>query len=289
MVDLQYGDGMMQEVEIGNVRVGHGRPVYTIAEVGINHDGNFDTAKTLILSAKESGASAVKLQTYITEKRVTADSPIFDILKTCELSFDEQRKLFDYAGELGIQIFSTPFDDESVDFLNDIGAPCFKIASFDIVNKDLLRRVAETGKPVVVSRGMADRDEIDTACCILRDAGAPIILLHCVSAYPVQSHQDLNLRTIAALAERYECPTGFSDHTVGSEFTWLAIAAGACIVEKHFTYSTKAEGADHAMSIDPDGFKKMIEGIGRVSEAMGEPAWSTIEAEGDIVQFRRPS
>jgi sialic acid synthase SpsE len=136
---------------------------------------------------------------------------------------------------------------------------------------------------------MADQSEIDAACAIMRDAGVPFVLLHCVSAYPVQAHSDLNLRTISALAEKYDCPVGFSDHTIGSEFTKMAVAAGACVVEKHFTYSVDAPGADHAMSIDPKGFTEMTQGIKRVQEALGTPAWSTIEAERDIVQFRRPS
>ena len=280
---------MTQEIRIGNVKVGAGQPVFTIAEIGINHDGNMDTAKALIQSAKYCGASAAKLQTYITEKRVPADSPVFDILKQSELSFDQQRQLFEFGEEIGIMVFSTPFDDESVDFLAEIDCPCLKIASFDIVNTVLLKQVASVGKPIIVSRGMAAHAEIDNACKIMRDAGAPFVLLHCVSQYPVQAHGDLNLHTIAALQREYDCPVGFSDHTLGSEFTKLAVAAGALVIEKHFTYSTEAKGADHGMSIDAAGFKEMTEGIQRVHEALGQPIWSAIKAEDIAQQFRRPT
>lgn len=262
--------------------------VFVIAEVGINHDGDFAKAKKLIESASESGASAVKLQTYITEKRVALDSPIYDILKKCELSFKQQEELFVYAKSLGIEIFSTPFDEESVDFLNDIGCSCFKVASFDLVNKKLLEKIAETKKPVIMSRGMANKNEIDAAMKVLEKDNL-VALLHCISAYPVKAHTDLNLSTINELVKRYNCPVGFSDHTIGIEAAQFAVAAGACIVEKHFTLSNTDEGPDHALSTEPSAMKEMVEKIKYVREMLGKPAWDSIDAEKDILQYRRAS
>jgi sialic acid synthase SpsE len=279
----------MDTLQLGRHRVGDGQPVYVIAEVGINHDGDFATAVKLLEQAAWAGASAVKLQTYITEKRVPKGSPIFDILKKCELSFTQQKELFQRGADAGVDVFSTPFDDESVDFLVEVGAPCFKIASFDIVNRKLLQKVAAQKRPVVVSRGMADQQEIDTAVAVLREHGAPFALLHCVSAYPVASHTDLNLSTMGALKARYGCPVGFSDHTLGIEAPTLAVAAGAELVEKHFTLSKTAPGPDHGMSTEPAELKQMVDAFRRVREMMGRPVWSSIEAEKGILQYRRPS
>lgn len=278
---------MPPNIIIGSRTVGEGEDIFSIAEVGINHGGDPDKAKTLIDKAAWAGASAVKLQTYITEKRVPKDSPIFGILKQCELSFAMQRELIAYAAEKNILLFSTPFDDESVDFLAEANAPCFKIASFDIVNTTLLRRVAQKGRPVIVSRGMASREEIDVAVEILKEAGVPYALLHCVSAYPVPTHTALNLRTIRALSDRYHCPAGFSDHTLGIEAPSIAVAAGATIVEKHFTLSKTDEGPDHALSAEPGDFKEMVTRMRRVREMLGAEAWGTVAEEKDILQYRR--
>ncbi len=276
-------------VEINGRKVGHGSDVFVIAELGINHNGDFDLAKQLIDKAIWSGADAVKLQSYITEKRVPAGSPIFDILKQCELSFDQLKELFADARGNDIEVFSTPFYDESVDFLCSVDAPCYKIASFDIVNKQLLEKTAEQGKPIIMSRGMANQNEIDTAVEIIHKHGTKVIFLHCVSAYPVLSHESLNLHTIMALNERYGCPVGFSDHTVGIDVAQYAVAAGASVIEKHFTLSKKSEGPDHALSTEPAEMKDMIKAIRYVSEMMGEAVWGPVSAEKDILQYRRTS
>jgi N,N'-diacetyllegionaminate synthase len=266
-----------------------GKDVFVIAEIGINHGGDTDIARKLIDEAVVSGVSAVKFQTYITEKRVAKDSPIFDILKKCELSFDEERELFDYASEKGITAFSTPFDEESVDFLASVDSPCYKIASFDLVNKELLKKVAQIGRPVIMSRGMADQKEIDEAVEILNAGGVDIALLHCVSAYPVNSVSSLNLATIRALGDRYNCPIGFSDHTVGTEAAQYAVAAGANIIEKHFTLSREADGPDHALSTEPVEMKSMVAGIRRVKDMMGTAVWGSVPEEKDILKYRRVS
>jgi sialic acid synthase SpsE len=269
--------------------VGEGHPPYVIAEIGINHDGDIEKAKKLIDLAKWACASAVKFQTYITEKRVPKNSPIYDLLKQCELSLEQQAELFRYATEKKIDVFSTPFDDESVDFLASVDSSCFKIASFDVVNKKLLKKISEHRKPAIMSRGMATRQEIDQAVDILKDRGIEFALLHCISAYPVPSLAVLNLRTIQSLKERYDCPVGFSDHTVGIEAAQYSVAAGARLIEKHFTLSRKSEGPDHAISAEPEQMKELVDAVKLVDEMMGEAVWSPIDTENDIMQYRRHS
>lgn len=274
------------DVSIAETSIGDGMEVFVIAEIGINHCGDFEKGKQLIDAAANAGASAVKLQTYITEKRVPKDSPIFDILKKCELSFDEQRSLFEYARKENILIFSTPFDSESVAFLTEIDVPCYKVASFHIVHTKLLHQIAEQKRPVLLSRGMASRKEIDEAVQIFRDHKVPLVLLHCISAYPVTSVSDLHLRTIAALRERYGCPVGFSDHSQGIEAAMIACAAGASVIEKHFVLAGDTSAPDYGVSVDQEQFARMIEDIRRVSTMLGDAVWEPIEAESGILQFR---
>ena len=278
---------MSQTIKINNQIIGEGQPAYIIAEIGINHNGDLNLAKELIDQAKAAEADAAKLQTYITEKRVKKDSPIFDILKKCELSFVLQKQLFDYAKEKGIEVFSTPFDDESVDFLSSINVACYKIASFDLVNTLLLGRIVAQGKTVIVSRGMANQVEIDKAISIIRRAKVPFALLHCVSAYPVKSYASLNLRTIQVLKSRYNCPAGFSDHTFGGEIPGYAVAAGAKIIEKHFTLSRKNNAPDNPISLEPQELKEMVSSIRKIEEMMGEACWSSVSEEKDVLQYRR--
>lgn len=277
----------MEIVKIGEKIIGEGQPVFVIAEIGINHNGDFETAKKMIEMAKCAGASAVKLQTYITEKRVHGNSPIFDILKQCELSFLQQEELFKYASALGIIIFSTPFDDESVDFLNSINIPCYKIASFDLVNTQFIKKIVAKGKPVIMSRGMSNQQEIDEAVDIVKSSKVDFIIMHCVSAYPVTSHTSLNLKMIQALKDRYQCPVGFSDHTIGIKASKYAVAGGASVIEKHFTLSRQSKCPDHAISAEPAEMKEMISAIKYVQEIMGGIIWSSIPEEKDILQYRR--
>jgi sialic acid synthase SpsE len=279
----------IETVQIGKREIGDGRPVFIVAEVGINHNGDMKIARELMEKAKESGADAVKLQTYETEKRVPKDSPIYDLLKGCELTYDEQRELFALGRDLGLTVFSTPFDDAAVAFLDQEDTPLLKVASFDIVNHALLSKMASCGRPVIMSRGMATDRELEEALKIFDQKGVSVAVLHCISAYPVQSVADLNLSTIRFLKERYQRPVGYSDHTLSIEAPVWAVAAGAQIIEKHFTLSTTMEGPDHAISSDPDMLKKMVETIRSVETAMGEPVSGPIDAETEILQYRRPS
>ena len=279
----------IESIHFGDRSIGDGNPVFIVAEVGINHNGDLNLARQLLEKAKESGADAVKLQTYLTEKRVPKDSPIFDLLKKCELSYEEQKELFSMGHDLGLYVFSTPFDDDAVDFLDQVGVPILKVASFDIVNKKLLTRMAATGRPVIMSRGMATREELESALSIFDHQGTQSAILHCVSAYPVKSESDLNLSTIPFLKEQYNRPVGYSDHTLGIEAPVWAVAAGAQIIEKHFTLSTNMEGPDHAISADPATLEKMVSSIRRFESALGKPVSGPIGAEEDILQYRRPS
>ncbi len=275
------------ELSIAGTHIGDGYPIFVIAEIGINHRGSREKAIALIDAAAASGADAVKMQTYITEKRVPADSPLVGILKECELSFDDQRSLFSYAKEKGIQLFSTPFDENSVAFLEEMAVPCYKVASFDLVNQSLLKHIAMQGRPVILSCGMANQEETDSAVSILCEANTPFILLHCISAYPVPQASDLHLCTIRALRERYDCLTGYSDHSQGIEAAAIAAAAGATVIEKHFMLAGDADAPDHPVSFEPEQFSAMVEAIRHVSAMLGDAAWGPLEAEAGILQFRR--
>lgn len=279
---------MRTSVRIGAREVGTGYPTFVVAEVGINHGGNVEIAKRLIEAASKSGADAVKFQTYRTEKRVARDSPIFDILKTCELDKAAHRDLVRVARDIGILFFSTPFDPESIDLLESLDVPAYKIASFDIVNLSLIRSAAATRRPLIVSRGMADANEIDRAIEVMETARVPYMLLHCVSAYPLKP-EDANLRIIAALQRRYACPVGYSDHTIGIEVPVLAVAAGACAIEKHFTLDRNTPGPDHALSAEPKDLRAMVERVRALEPILGMSEIRRLEAEHAIVPYRRPS
>lgn len=271
-------------VTIGEQRIGEDEPTYLIAEAGINHNGELAVAKDLVRAVKEAGADAIKFQTYETEKRVEESSDIFDILKQCELSREAETELFEFAREQGLTIFSTPFDVESVEFLDKLGVPAFKAASFHITHKKLLRAMAETGKPVIFSRGMATLEEITEAVDIFDRHDTPCVLLHCVSSYPTEP-EDANLEIIRTLDDEFDCPIGFSDHTLGTEVPSLSVATGADVIEKHFTLDTSMDGPDHELSLDPDGMKTLVEDVRRVESILGDGAVRRLDAE-DAMEFR---
>jgi len=277
----------MNNIELGHLSIGEDQPAFVIAELGINHNGSIEQAKRLIDEAHKSGASSVKFQTYITEKRVQKDAPIFDILKQCEIGFKEQKELFDYASEIGLIAFSTPFDNESVDFLSEINAPLLKVASFDIVNRPLLEKISQASTPVIISRGMASESEINAAHSLFEENQIPMAILHCVSAYPIQKLDSINMSTMPYLKDRYKCIVGFSDHTIGSAASICAVTMGAKVIEKHFTLDKNDEGPDHIMSSDPIEMKEMISGIRNVETMIGSPVKGPIPEEKDILQYRR--
>lgn len=279
-------------ITIANSKVGTGKPVHIIAEVGINHNGDMGTAVKLVQEAKKSGADSVKLQTYITEERVPKDHAVFGILKQCELSHDHQKELFDLGHDLGITVFSTPFGDESVDFLESLNAPVYKIASFDTVNTKLLKKVSLTGKPIIMSTGMTTLEELGSAWKTLGGnddgTGCDLLLMHCVSSYPLED-KHANLSVIPYLNSVHGGPVGYSDHTIGTKVPILGVAAGATLIEKHFTLDVNSEGPDHAMSANPTTLLKMTKGIRWIEEVLGPREMRVRDAESGALSFRRPS
>jgi N,N'-diacetyllegionaminate synthase len=261
--------------------------VFTIAEIGINHGGDINIAKKLIDSAVNAGADAVKFQTYVTEKRVPKDSPIFTILKNCELSFVAFKELKEYSDAKGVTFFSTPFDEESVDYLESIKVELYKIASFDVVNNVLLKKIASTGKPVILSVGMSTINEINNAVDLLKMSTNKIALLHCISAYPT-FEEDANLAAVHTLTHLFpDCVIGQSDHTTGIDVPLYAVAAGAQILEKHYKISADMDCIDAAVSISEEQFSKMVDDVRRLEKILGKGVPEATLAQEAIKQYRR--
>lgn len=287
--------------EIKGRQIGKGQPVYIIAEMSANHHQDFDRAVRILEAARDAGADAIKLQTYTPDTiTLNSDKPYFriegtiwegrtlyDLYKEAYTPWAWQPKLKELAEDLGLDCFSTPFDFTAVDFLEDMDVPAYKIASFENVDIPLLQRVAQTGKPVIMSTGMATLTEIDEAVRTLRAAGAEgIALLKCTSAYPAPP-AEMHLRTIPHLAEAFNVPAGLSDHTMGSAVPVAAVALGACIIEKHFTLSRDDEGPDSAFSMEPHEFKAMVEAVRTVEQALGEVRYQVTEREQQSRAYRR--
>ena len=262
---------------------------HIIAEIGINHGGNIELAKKLIDSAHRAGVDSVKFQTYLTEKRTKPGSPIFDILKKCELSFDAFKELKDYSDKKGIIFFSTPFDNESIEYLETINCPFYKIASFDLVNKPFLEKIAKTTKPVILSVGMSNINEIETAVNILSKNTNKIALLHCISAYPTKE-EDANLAAIHTLREKFgNHLIGHSDHTDGIKIPLYAVAAGAKIIEKHFKISADMDCVDAPVSITEEQMKQLVKETRTLEKIMGDGIPELTKAQKEIEQYRRYS
>lgn len=282
--------------------IGRDHPVYIIAELSANHNQQFDRAVELIHAAKEAGADAIKLQTY-TPDTITMRGDhecfrigggtlwdgrtLYDLYGEAYTPWDWQPKLKTIANSLGLALFSSPFDSTAVDFLESIRVPAYKVASFELVDLGLIQRMASTGMPLIMSTGMASAGEIEEALHAARSAGAgQIALLKCTSAYP-SPPQDMNLRAIPELARRFGVPVGLSDHTLGVAVPAVAVALGACIIEKHLTLSRADGGPDSAFSLEPHEFKTMVEAV-RVSEkSLGSPEIGCSPKEKAGRAFRR--
>jgi len=273
-------------ISLGNILVGDGCPVFVIAEIGINHGGSIDEAMLLVRAAAEAGANAVKFQTYITEKRTPKGSPIYDILKKCELPFSAFNTIKALADQIGIQFFSTPFDDESINYLETIKCPYYKIASFDIMNLNLIQKIALTKKPVLLSVGMSDLQEISRALEIIKKETNQISLLHCVTSYPTDE-KDANLSAIRTLYKTFDHVIGQSDHTSGIDVPVFAVAAGAKILEKHFMMSDSSECPDAPVSISKDKMKELIARVRRVENILGSGRLGMREVEKKFAWLRR--
>ena len=256
--------------------------VYIIAEAGVNHNGSFELACRLADAAKEAGADCVKYQTFKSEKLVsknaqkaeyqkktTGDSSQQDMLKKLELSFDSFVKLKEYCDKIGICFLSTPFDFDSIDFLDSLNMPFWKIPSGEVTNYPYLVALAKTGKPVVMSTGMCEMSEISDAIKVLIDNGTKDIkLLHCNTEYPTP-FEDVNLAAMKTIRDAFNVEVGYSDHTKGIEVPIAAVALGATIIEKHFTLDRNMEGPDHKASLEPDELKKMVDSIRNIEKSIG--------------------
>ena len=260
--------------------------VYVIAEIGLNHGGDINTAKQLIDSASRTGVDAVKFQTYLTEKRVPKNSPIFDILKKCELPFEAFKELKDYTETYNIEFFSTPFDEESVDFLESINCALYKVASFDVVNYKLLSKIADTKKTIIMSVGMANLSEIEEAFKILNNKTKNLAILHCISAYPAKE-EDVNLSAIYTLKDKFDCIIGQSDHTNGIIVPVYAVAAGAQVIEKHYKIDENMNCVDAPVSISEDQMKELVLKIRKLEKILGDGELGIREAEVECKIFRR--
>jgi N-acetylneuraminate synthase len=290
-----------QTLVINGRKVGPGHPVYTVAEMSANHNQDFKKAVKIIEAAKEAGADAIKLQTY-TPDTITIDvrneyfqvkgtiwegKNLYDLYGEAYTPWDWQPKLNEIAAQLELDLFSTPFDSTAVDFLEKMGVPAYKVASFEVVDIPLLRKIARTGKPVIMSTGMATLSEIEEAVNALRGAGGDqLALLKCTSAYPAPI-EEMNLRTIPHLANAFDVPAGVSDHTMSLAVPVAAVTLGACIVEKHFTLSRNDAGPDTSFSMEPDEFKEMVEAIRTVERALGRIQYGVTDRERESRVYRR--
>lgn len=292
----------MTYIKVGERCIGPGKPVYIVAELSANHNQDYEEAVRLINAAKEAGADAVKLQTY-TPDTITIDCNsehfrigkgtlwegrcLYELYQEAFTPWEWHAGLFEVARDLKMDMFSTAFDPTAVDFLEELSAPVHKIASFEIVDVSLIEKMASTGKPLIISTGMATLGEIEEAVQAARSAGAKqIALLKCTSAYPAPP-EDMNLQTIPHLAKAFDVPVGLSDHTIGIEVPIVAVSLGACIIEKHFTLSRSVKGPDSAFSLEPDEFRSMVEAVHTAEKAIGRVHYGVSEHEASSRALRR--
>lgn len=289
----------MQQVTVGGQAIGWPAPPYVIAEAGVNHNGSLDIAARLIAAAAEAGADAVKFQTFDTDSLVVARAPQAqyqrsrapasgqrEMLATLELPTDALAGLRDHAARHGITFLSTPFDLVSLQVLVDLGVPAVKIGSGDLTNALLLRAAAATGRPLLLSTGMATSEEIRAALDIVGDV--PVVLLQCTSAYPTPA-EDANLRAIPALREQFGREVGFSDHTLGTVAAIAATALGASIIEKHFTLDRSLAGPDHAASLEPAALAELVAGVREAHRALGDGVKAPRPIEAEMMRVARRS
>jgi pseudaminic acid synthase len=274
---------------------------YIIAELSANHNGNIERAFESIKLAKEAGADAVKIQTY-TADTMTIDCDredfkitgglwdgykLYDLYKEAQTPYDWHKPLFDYAKEIGITIFSTPFDETAVDLLEELNAPAYKIASFEMTDLPLVKYVAQKGKPMIISTGMAALEEISEVVEVARENGCDdLVLLHCISSYPAPVEQS-NLRTIPDLEKRFGVLSGLSDHTIGTTVATTSVALGACLIEKHFTLSRADKGPDSEFSLEPHELKRLCSDTKIAWQSLGVAGYERKEAEHSSLKFRR--
>lgn len=292
---------MNKTITINGRKIGVDHAPFIIAEISANHNGSMDTAKKIIHQAKSCGADAVKLQTY-TADTITLNSQsdefmikgglwdgqsLYELYQKAHMPWEWHKPLFEYAKQQDMTIFSSPFDNTAVDLLEDLNAPAYKIASFEAVDLPLIKYVASTGKPMIISTGMADKEEIAEAVQAAYDGGCKeLAILHCVSGYPAPA-QDYNLRTILDMQNSFNIPVGLSDHTLDNTTAIAAVTLGACIVEKHFTLDRNGGGPDDSFSLEPQELTELCQGSKTAWEALGNVDYGRKSSEQGNVQFRR--
>lgn len=288
-------------IQIAGRRIAADAPPYVIAELSANHNGRLETALRIVEEARKAGADAVKLQTYRPDT-ITLDATgegfvihgglwngrtLYDLYQEAHMPWEWHRPLFDRAREIGITIFSSPFDSTAVDLLEDLNAPAYKIASFEAVDLPLIRYVAGTGKPMIISTGMADAEEIAEAVDTARSAGcSQLALLHCVSGYPAPA-AEYNLRTLSDMIGRFGVVTGLSDHTLDNTTAIASVALGAALIEKHFTLDRSGGGPDDSFSLEPPELAALCQGARTAWQALGRVDYGQQPSEKANAQFRR--
>lgn len=291
----------MENLNISGRGIGPGCPPYVIAEMSANHNGSLETALRIIDAAAQAGADAVKLQTYSPDTiTLNCESDefrihgglwdgrtLYDLYGEAHMPWEWHEPLFDHARNLGLAIFSSPFDTTAVDLLERLGTPAYKIASFEAVDLPLISYVASTGKPMIISTGMADEEEIQEAIDTARKGGCrQLAILRCVSGYPAPA-ADYHLRTIPDMAKRFGVPVGLSDHTLDNTTAIASVALGACIIEKHFTLDRSAGGPDDSFSLEPPGMAALCRDARTAWEALGTINYGRKPSEAANIKFRR--
>ena len=292
---------MMHEISINNQKIGQNHPPYIIAEMSANHNGDINNAYKIIDMSKKCGANAVKLQTYTPNTlTIENDSPdfqitdglwagqsLYELYKSAHMPWEWHKPLFNYAKKIGITIFSSPFDNTAVDLLEDLNVPAYKIASFELVDLPLVKYVAQTGKPMILSTGMADAQEIQEAIEVARESGCKdLAILHCVSSYPAPA-EDYNLRTLVDMQKVFGLVTGLSDHTIDNTIAISSIALGASIIEKHVTLDRNGGGADDSFSLESRELKQLCNGAHTAWKGLGQIDYGLKSSELNNVKFRR--
>ncbi|NMB99409.1 MAG: N-acetylneuraminate synthase [Thermoanaerobaculaceae bacterium] len=292
----------MVEIVINKRKIGNGHPCFIIAEAGVNHNGKLGLAFKLVDAAKDSGADAVKFQTFKAENLVLKGAPQanyqkknakfkdqYEMIKSLELKFQDFVKIKERCDKRNIIFLSTPFDEESATFLNQINVPAFKIGSGDFNNLPLLKEIVKFGKPLILSSGMSDLKEVKKVIGKLKQIGLKkMALLHCVSSYPAP-YSDVNLNVVKKFKSLFDFPIGFSDHTLGVHIPIAAVSLGANIIEKHFTLDRKMEGPDHKASLQPEELKEMVKMLRDVESALGEAKKKIVSSEENTLQVARKS
>ena len=291
----------MKKMIINKKSISPNNKPYIIAEMSANHNGIIDNAYKIISAAKKNGADAIKIQTYtadtltlnsnkqdfLIESGLWKGQSLYELYESAHTPWDWHKPLFDFAKKENITIFSSPFDNTAIDLLEDLNAPAYKIASFEIIDHQLIKYAASTKKPLIISTGMANEDEIKEAIDIAKSSGCTeLAILHCVSGYPSPA-QDYNLNTIKDMQQKFDVLIGLSDHTLDNSSAIASVALGACIIEKHFTLDRKGGGPDDSFSMEPKDLKNLVNSSAIAHAALGKIDYKLKSSEGDNIKFRR--